>query len=112
MARTPINFVCLKWGTKYSAEFVNKLYGMCSRHFEGFKFHLDGDDKGSSTNVRMVKDSVTFQIPSDISGMVHPDLIALTSILCCHPFVGSITLGMTKYCLNFVGQAEPGPHLA
>ena len=46
-----------------------------------FKFHLDGDDKGSSTNVRMVKDSVTFQIPSDISGMVHPDLIALTSIL-------------------------------
>ena len=44
MARTPINFVCLKWGTKYSAEFVNKLYGMCSRHFEGFKFHCMTED--------------------------------------------------------------------
>ena len=28
-----MNFVCLKWGTKYSAEFVNKLYGMIRRHY-------------------------------------------------------------------------------
>ena len=53
-----------------------------------FIFHLDGDDGGSSTNVRMVNDSATFQVPSDLSGMIHPDLIALTAILCCHPFVG------------------------
>ena len=39
MAGIPINFVCLKWGTKYSADFVNKLYGMCSRNFKGFDFH-------------------------------------------------------------------------
>ena len=44
MAGIPINFVCLKWGTKYSADFVNKLYGMCSRNFKGFDFHCMTED--------------------------------------------------------------------
>ena len=26
------NVVCIKWGDKYSAEYVNKLYGMVQRH--------------------------------------------------------------------------------
>jgi len=28
-----INFVCIKWGNKYSADYVNNLYNMVSRHY-------------------------------------------------------------------------------
>lgn len=29
-----INFICLKWGTKYSAEWVNRLYRMVEKNFK------------------------------------------------------------------------------
>ena len=32
MADAPVNVVCLKWGTKYPAEYVNRLYRMVSAH--------------------------------------------------------------------------------
>ena len=32
MIPAKIDFVCLKWGTKYSSEYVNKLYSMLSKH--------------------------------------------------------------------------------
>ena len=28
----PVNILCVKHGTKYSADYVNKLYNMVSRH--------------------------------------------------------------------------------
>jgi hypothetical protein len=28
----PVNVICMKWGTKYPAEYVNKLYSMVQRH--------------------------------------------------------------------------------
>lgn len=28
----PVNIICMKWGNKYGAEYVNKLYGMIKRH--------------------------------------------------------------------------------
>ena len=35
-----VHFVCLKWGTKYPAEYVNRLYRMVRRHFsQPFTFH-------------------------------------------------------------------------
>ena len=40
-----INFVCLKWGTKYSAEFVNKLNNMLKRHVkQEFKLYCVTED--------------------------------------------------------------------
>ena len=54
-----------------------------------FLFVLDKDDGFSSGKVRMANKSVTFQVPDDFNGMIHPDLVALTAILCCHPFVGT-----------------------
>jgi hypothetical protein len=33
------NIVCMKWGTKYGPEYVNRLYGMVRRHLRGdFRF--------------------------------------------------------------------------
>lgn len=32
MAAVPVNVVCLKWGTKYPAEYVNRLYRMVRKH--------------------------------------------------------------------------------
>jgi len=31
--------LCMKWGTKYGPEYVNRLYGMVRRHLKGdFRF--------------------------------------------------------------------------
>jgi hypothetical protein len=39
------NIVCLKWGDAYSAEYVNKLYSMISRHFHlPFQMYCFTDD--------------------------------------------------------------------
>lgn len=54
-----------------------------------FKFRLTKGDGGASNKFNMGSKSAVFRVPNDFQGMVHPDLVALTSILCCHPFVGS-----------------------
>ena len=54
-----------------------------------FNFRLAKEDGGASNKFTMGSKSAVFQVPNDFQGMVHPDLVALTSILCCHPFVGS-----------------------
>src|SRR5690554_2279698 len=28
----PVNIICIKWGTKYGSDYVNKLYSMVSRN--------------------------------------------------------------------------------
>ena len=34
-----MNIICMKWGDKFSAEYVNRLYGMVARNFSGeFRF--------------------------------------------------------------------------
>jgi hypothetical protein len=39
------HIVCLKWGTKYSADYVNKLHNMCSRHSQqNYHFHCFTDN--------------------------------------------------------------------
>ena len=36
-----VNYICCKWGTKYSPEFVNRLYRMAKKHTpENFDFHF------------------------------------------------------------------------
>lgn len=46
MLPAKIDFVCLKWGTKYSAEFVNKLDSMISRNISvPYQLHCMTEDK-------------------------------------------------------------------
>jgi len=50
-----MNFVCLKWGKRYSAEFVNKLYGMLKRYHTDFILHcVTEDPTGIDKNVRII----------------------------------------------------------
>lgn len=50
-----INFICLKWGDKYSAEFVNKLYGMLYRHYDDFTLHCITEDATDvNSNVEII----------------------------------------------------------
>lgn len=53
MSETPANFVCLKWGNKYPASYVNRLYRMVERHFPyPFRFHcLTEDASGLDADV-------------------------------------------------------------
>lgn len=50
------HIVCLKWGNKYSSEYVNKLNNMCKRHTQqNIKFHCftentNGIDKDITTH--------------------------------------------------------------
>lgn len=48
-----INIVCLKWGDKYKADYVNKLYASIDRNTTvPFKFHCFTDDKsGLNSNI-------------------------------------------------------------
>jgi hypothetical protein len=59
------NFVlCLKHGTKYSAEYVNRLWSMVSRHCTlDFEFVcLTDDPKGLNSNVKVL------ELPNELSG--------------------------------------------
>jgi len=50
-----INFICLKWGNKYSAEFVNKLYGMLCRHYNDFTLHCITEDVTEvNSNIKII----------------------------------------------------------
>ena len=51
-----INIVCLKWGTKYSAEYVNRLFWAVQRHTtRSFRFWCFTDDRrGIDTGVTIV----------------------------------------------------------
>lgn len=41
----PVNIICMKWGTKYSANYVNKLHSMVKRHLtRPFRFVCLTDD--------------------------------------------------------------------
>lgn len=59
-----INIVCVKWGNKYSAEYVNKLYAMVSRNCCGqdFKFYCyteDAVDIRNEVNVIKIETDLT-----------------------------------------------------
>ena len=42
---SPVNIICMKWGDKYDASYVNKLYNMVSRNLsKEFRFICLTDD--------------------------------------------------------------------
>ena len=50
---TKVNILCMKWGSKYGADYVNKLYSMVARNLsKPFRFIcLTDDAKGLMSNV-------------------------------------------------------------
>lgn len=55
MDNKPVNIVCLKWGTLYGPEYVNRLYNMVSRHLSlPFRFIcLTEDSAGLDSRVEV-----------------------------------------------------------
>lgn len=51
-----LNVVCLKWGTKYGPEYVNRLYRMLCRHLHRpFRFHcLTEDGRGLAPEIAVL----------------------------------------------------------
>jgi len=50
----PYHVICFKWGAKYGADYVNRLYGMVARHLSAeFLLHCFTDDaSGIRSEVR------------------------------------------------------------
>lgn len=62
--------ICMKWGTKYSADYVNKLYGMVNRNITPpFSFHCFTDNTAN-----LNPEIVTHDIPD--LGCKHPENIS------------------------------------
>jgi len=50
-----MNIVCVKWGTKYSAEYVQKLYNMVSRNMKiPFEFYCYTDNNTGLENIQTI----------------------------------------------------------
>lgn len=60
-----INILCLKWGTKYSAKYVNRLYNQCIDHIKiPFAFHCITDNiEGLKSDV-ITHDIAKYKIPN------------------------------------------------
>ena len=59
-----MNIVCVKWGKKYSAEYVHKLYSMLSRNMPvPFNFYCYTDDNTDLNGLQ------TIPIESDLEGV-------------------------------------------
>ena len=53
----PNHVLCVKWGNKYTSQYVNVLRSMCRRHISvPFEFHcLTEDPKGLDTDINVIK---------------------------------------------------------
>lgn len=58
-----LNIVCLKWGTKYGPEYVNRLYSMCKKFYTAeFKFYCATDDSAGIRQEVNILDLAEFQV--------------------------------------------------
>ncbi|MDP1708723.1 MAG: hypothetical protein Q8L89_06630 [Gammaproteobacteria bacterium] len=59
--------ICLKWGDKYPADYVNKLYGMVSRNLSGdFRFVCLTDDRHGIRPEVEIKAMPAFDLPESL----------------------------------------------
>lgn len=50
-----MNFICLKWGTKYNSEFVNKLHNMILRFYPAAELYcITEDSTGVNDRIRII----------------------------------------------------------
>lgn len=73
MSLDPVNILCLKWGTRYPAHYVNRLYNSVKRHLSiPFRFHCCTEDpSGVDPAVAIIP------FPSDpgLPGRGWPDIL-------------------------------------
>lgn len=59
-----VNVVCMKWGAMYSADYVNKLFGMVSRNLKkSFKFYCLTDDESGIRSEVITKPLPDLYVP-------------------------------------------------
>jgi hypothetical protein len=62
-----VNIICMKWGDKFPASYVNKLYGMVVRNTTlDFRFVCFTDDKNGIREEVEVQDLPTLSLPKNI----------------------------------------------
>lgn len=63
------NVVCMKWGSRYSSEDVNKLFSMCKRNITlPFKFACFTDDSQDIDPAILIFDLPTIKVPEHYDG--------------------------------------------
>jgi len=69
----PVNILCLKWGTRYPSDYVNRLYNSVKRNLTiPFQFHCCTEDPtGVDENVRIIP----FPPDPDLPGRGWPDIL-------------------------------------
>ena len=69
MSNTRVNVVCMKWGTLYGSEYVNRLYGMVASNLKRtFKFYCITDDDAGIRDEVMIRELPEFTMPSTAGG--------------------------------------------
>ena len=62
----PVNVICMKWGNKFPVDYVNRLYGMVSRHLNRpFRFVCFTDDANNIRTQVEIQPLPALNIPSD-----------------------------------------------
>lgn len=69
MSKSPVNIVCMKWGTLYGSDYVNRLYGMVRRHLKKpFSLYCITDDPTSIRREVRIRAMPDFPLPPGTRG--------------------------------------------
>ncbi len=62
----PATIICMKWGTRYGPEYVNRLYGMVARHLSvPFQLVCFTDDAGGIDERVSIRDLPALDLPAE-----------------------------------------------
>lgn len=81
MKQDQVNIICMKWGTLYGSEYVNRLYGMVSRNLKrDFNFYCITDETQGIRPEVLCRPLPDFPVPENAGGP-WKKLLAFTSPL-------------------------------
>lgn len=107
--KSKISFVCMKWGTKYGADYVNKLYRGIKRHSsKEFTFHCISDNfEGLEQEIRPIKLECDFKGWMRKSILFSKDYIKILTLkeeeLICFIDLDMIICGNLDYLWTYAG---------
>lgn len=68
-SETTVNIVCMKWGTLYGCEYVNRLYGMVAKNLKKtFRMYCITDDDSGIRNDIFIRNLPEFPLPDGARG--------------------------------------------
>lgn len=69
MSDQTVNIVCMKWGTLYGSEYVNRLYGMVKRNLKrSFNFYCITDNDAGIRKEVAIREMPAFTMPPSAGG--------------------------------------------